>query len=393
MAFSPTPKQARRASLWSKAGLWHKVGLSSMAGAALLLVGCQTGPRGPARPGPIEPPIQPIDVERNMVAVIVPLTGSDGPVGTSIANAAKLALADAGDKSLRITVYDSAASGGAAEATQRAITEGNRLILGPLLAEDVRAAAPVARRAGVPVIAFSNDDGVAGNGVFILGFTPAQSIGRVVAHARSKGAARFAAMVPTGLYGQRAAQAMFGAVRKAGGQMAVVQTFDRSPQAAVAAARRLNAKGGFDAVLIGDSGRIAAVAAPALKLGPRLLGTELWAADKALGRTVALRGGWYAAAPNTQFDRLTVRYRARYGKTPYRLASLGYDAVLLAVRSARGWPLGHAFPARSLIAKDGFSGVDGNFRFGRDGIAERLLEVRQVTAAGTTTVSPAGSAF
>lgn len=393
MAFSPTPKQARRAFPWCKAGLWHKVGLSSMAGAALLLVGCQTGPRGPAMPGPIEPPIQPIDVERNMVAVIVPLTGGDGPVGTSIANAAKLALADTGDKSLRITVYDSAAPGGAAEATQRAITAGNRLILGPLLAEDVRAAAPVARRAGVPVIAFSNDDGVAGNGVFILGFTPAQSIGRVVAHARSKGAARFAAMVPTGLYGQRAAQAMFGAVRKAGGQMAVVQTFDRSPQAAVAAARRLNAKGGFDAVLIGDSGRMAATAAPALKLGPRLLGTELWAADRALGRTAALRGGWYAAAPNTQFDRLTVRYRARYGKTPYRLASLGYDAVLLAVRSSRGWPLGHAFPARSLIAKDGFSGVDGNFRFGRDGVAERLLEVRQVTAAGTTTVSPAASAF
>ena len=386
MAFSPTPKQAQRAFARSGAALW------SIAGATLLLVGCQTGPRGPA-PGPIEPQIVPVDAQRNMVAVIVPLTGGDGLVGTSISNAARLALADTGDKTLRITVYDSAGPGGAAAAAQRAIGEGNRLILGPLLADDVRAAAPVARRAGVPVIAFSNDDGVAGNGVFVMGFTPDQSIGRVVAYARSRGVARFAAMVPTGLYGQRAAQAMFGAVRKTGGQMAIIQTFDRSPQAVVAAARRLNAKGGFDAVLIGDSGRLAATAAPALKLGPRLLGTELWATDKLLGKTAALRGGWYAAAPNAQFDRLTVRYRARYGKTPYRLASLGYDAVLLAVRSSRNWPLGRAFPARSLIEKDGFSGVDGNFRFGRDGVAERSLEVRQVTAAGTTTVSPAASAF
>ncbi|MEO6113924.1 MAG: penicillin-binding protein activator [Sphingomicrobium sp.] len=383
MAFSPTTKQARRAVLWS------------IAATTLLLAGCQTGMRGPREPGPgsIGPLVQPIDAERNMVAVIVPLTGEDGLVGQSIANAANLALTDTGEKSVRLTVYDSAAPGGAAGAAQRAIAEGNRLILGPLLAEDVRAAAPVARRAGVPVLAFSNDDGVAGNGVFILGFTPNQSIGRVVAFARSRGSARFAAMVPTGLYGQRAAQAMFGAVRKAGGSVTAVESFDRSPRAATAVARRVNAKGAHDAVLIGDSGRIAALVAPVLKVGPRLLGTELWANDKTLGKTATLRGAWYAAAPNTQFDRLTIRYRARYGKTPFRLASLGYDAVLLVVRSARNWPIGRPFPARSLIDKDGFSGVDGNFRFGRDGVAERLLEVRQVTATGASVVSPAGTAF
>ena len=47
--------------------------------------------------------------EFNRVAVIVPLTGPDGPVGTSISNAAKLALLDTGEKTLRITIYDSTA--------------------------------------------------------------------------------------------------------------------------------------------------------------------------------------------------------------------------------------------------------------------------------------------
>ncbi len=37
---------------------------------------------------------------------------------------------------------------------------------------------------------------------------------------------------------------------------------------------------------------------------------------------------------------------------------------------------------RTLVDKDGFAGVDGSFRFDRDGIAERLLEVRQVSAGG-----------
>lgn len=379
MALNLTRPQARR------------IFILGLGAAALTLASCQTG-RGPVRPGPIvEPP--PVVAAQNMVAVIVPLTGGDGPVGTSISNAAKLALADTGEKSIKITVYDSTIPGGAAAATQQAIADGNRLILGPLLAEDVRAAAPVARKAGVPVIAFSNDEGVAGNGVYIMGFTPDQSISRVVSYARSKGSARFAALVPTGLYGQRAAQALIGAVRKSGGAVSVIQSYDRSKASLGVAARRLNARGDVDAILIGDNGRIAAMAAPLLKVGPRKLGTELWATDRTLGKTTALRGAWYAAAPDTQFNRLVTRYRARYGKTPYRLASLGYDAVLLAVRSARNWPLGRAFPAKSLVDPDGFGGVDGAFRFSRDGVADRLLEVRQVTAAGTTTISPAAPKF
>jgi hypothetical protein len=46
-----------------------------------------------------------------------------------------------------------------------------------------------------------------------------------------------------------------------------------------------------------------------------------------------------------------------------------------------------------LTARDGFAGVDGAFRFGSDGVVERALEVRQVTAAGTAVVSPAAASF
>ncbi|HVF37093.1 MAG TPA: penicillin-binding protein activator, partial [Sphingomicrobium sp.] len=229
---------------------------------------------------------------------------------------------------------------------------------------------------------------------YIMGFTPDQSIGRVVAFARGRGATSFGALVPTGLYGQRAAQALLASVRKSGGRVTAVETYDRSQAAAAAAAaRRLSARGAMDAVLIGDAGRIAQLAAPVLRVGPRKLGTELWAADKTLGKAASLRGAWYAAAPDTQFDRMVARYRVRYGKTPYRLGSLGYDSMLLAVRSAKDWPIGRPFPARGLVDPVGFGGVDGGFRFGRDGVAERLLEVRQVTATGATVVAPAAGKF
>jgi len=368
MASYSRHRQARHFHVWDRPT--RRLLMLSMASSALLLAGCETGVKRPP-PGPA--PVAPVEIVtvRNGVALLVPLTGADGGVGQSIANAANLALLDSGEKSIRLTIYDTT-KGGAAAVAGTAIAEGNRLILGPLLAEDVRAAAPVARKAKVPVIAFSNDAAVAGDGVFILGIVPDQSIDRVVRQARAAGASRFAGLVPTGLYGQRAAQGMLGAVQRSGGRVTALQSFDRTPQAIRTAVRALNAKGGYDAVLIGDSGRISMVAAPLLKQGPsaaaRILGTELWTSERSLGATPSLRGAWYAATPDDRFNQLVSRYRARYGKTPYRIGSLGYDAVLLTVRSAKHWSAGAPFPTRQLVDREGFAGVDGIFRFDRGGV-------------------------
>jgi hypothetical protein len=150
-------------------------------------------------------------------------------------------------------------------------------------------------------------------------------------------------------------------------------------------------------VLIADAGRTAALAAPLLKAAPyagtRLLGTELWAAETALGRTPALRGAWYATVSDTLFNQVRTKYRTRYGANPYRLASLGYDAVLLAVRTAKEWRPGRAFPEGQLRDREGFIGIDGPFRFDSRGVAQRSLEVREVTASGTIVLSPAPRSF
>jgi branched-chain amino acid transport system substrate-binding protein len=356
--------------------------------AVSLLAACQSGPRR----GPEVPVLVPPDT-KNKVALIVPLNGIDGPIGTSISRAAALALVDTRNQQITLTVFDSAQRGGAAAAATQALAAGNELILGPLTADDVRAVAPIARRAKVPVIAFSNDRDVAGDGIFIMGTTPSDSIERVVFYARGRGAARFGGLVPTNLYGQRVSQALLGSAQRTGGIVGALQSYGQTAASVRTAVAALNRKGPFDAVVIGDSISTAAVAAPSLRTGTRIMGTELWGNERAIGRTAALRGAWYAALPNERFDQLVTRYRGQYGKTPYRLASLGYDAMLLAVRTSKFWQPGQPFPARRLIEKDGFAGVDGIFRFGRDGIAERALEVRQVTATGSTLLSPAATTF
>jgi ABC-type branched-subunit amino acid transport system substrate-binding protein len=380
--------------------------LARVAGLALLSVavaGCiprsRPEPPPPAEPEPAPEPEAPpsrlpADETRNRVAVLVPLSGANAQLGQSILNAANLALLDTGGQRIRITAYDTA--GGAAAAANEALGDGNGLILGPLLAQDVRAVAPIARRRDVPVIAFSNDVTVAGDGVFVMGFNPGQSIERVVAFAGSRGVQSFGALVPTGDYGERGGQALTAAVEAAGGQLGAVETYERTAAGLRDAAARLNERGRYQAVLIADSPQLALQGAPLVREvspQPRLLGTELWATGSNLGATPALRGAWFAAPSDANFGAFSTRYRARYRAAPYRLSSLGYDAVLLAVRIAANWPIGRPFPARALTDRTGFAGVDGAFRFGRDGIAERALEVREVTATGTTTVSPAPRSF
>lgn len=329
---------------------------------------------------------------QHKVALLVPLTGSEGPVSTSIANAARLALRDSGNAAIGLTVYDSGVAGASAAAT-RAIAEGNQLILGPLLSTEARAVGPVARRSRVPVIAFSNDRAAAGDGVFLMGTVPDLAIDRIVRFARSRGAVRFAALLPANLYGERAGLSFRMALQRSGGTLVTAQTYGGTAAGLRSAAARIRATAAIDAVLIADDSGIAAIAAPLVGRGRRILGTELWGNDRDIWRTAALRGAWYAAVPNANFDALVGRYRQVYDRVPYRLASVGYDAVLLTVRAAQDWRPGRPFPQRTLLDPDGFGGVDGIFRFGPDGVAERALEVREVRAGTTAILSPAPTSF
>lgn len=384
--------------------VWSTVRISALS--ALLALSACVAPRSappPTRPTAPPPPTRPTigtgipeDSARHRVALLVPMSGPNAGLGRSLANATQLAIMDAKVETLRITTYDTATAGGAAGAASRAIQDGNRLILGPLLSEDVRAVAPIARRAAVPVLSFSNDTGAAGNGAYLMGYSPTQSIERVVDYAKSTGVTQFVGLVPAGTYGERVSTAFLRAVEGAGGSVASLQTYDRSPASINAAVARLG-RSPFQAVLIADSSTVATTAVPALRRGAgasaRILGTELWNTDQAIGGNAALGGAWFASVSDTYYRQYANKYRMRFGTAPYRLSTLGYDAVLLTVRIARDWPVGTPFPETRLTDRDGFAGLDGAFRFDRSGVAERALEVQEVRGGTTVTVSPAPANF
>lgn len=373
-------------------------------GAAMLLAGCKLIPGGGPATGPAPVPAPtpaptgtglPTDTSRHRLALLVPMSGANGAVGQSIANATTMALLDTNADNLRITTYDTV--GGARGAAQRAISDGNELILGPLLSEDVTQVLAEARPAKVPLITFSNDTTVAGPDVFVIGQAPEQSVDRTVDYARARGAARFAAIVPEGEYGQRVAAAFRTSVVGNGGTVAGIETYARGNTSIVSAATRLAQRGGYDSVLIADGSRLAAQAAGVLR--PRgtgavkLLGTELWSGESGITRVPALRGAWFSAISDTRFKRFSDSYKTRFGAQPYRVSTLGYDAVLLALRIAKEWKPGRSFPTAKLRDEGGFLGLDGAFRFGRNGVVERAMEVREVRDGQVIIVEAAPAQF
>ena len=381
--------------------------IAAVAGA-FVLGGCQTVvPRGPApvrrplaaRPIQQQQPVVeqgiPTDTQRHRVALLVPLTGPNAGVGQSLANATQLALLDSRNERVRITTYDTGA--GAALAVQKALADGAQLILGPLLADDVRAVTPIARRAGVPVVSFSNDSSVAGNGAYLMGYAPAQSVARVVYYARDRGVTSFGGLVPNGTYGERASTAFLRAVESAGGRVGSLQTYDRVAGSMTAAIVRMTKSAPYQAILIADGGGMAAAGVPVLRKnglgGARVLGTELWNSESSIASKPALEGAWFASVSDGLYRQYATKYRARFGVAPFRLSSLGYDSVLLTIRIMRDWPMGAPFPEDRLHDRGGFAGIDGAFRFGRDNVAERALEVQEIRGGTTITVSPAPSGF
>ncbi len=366
--------------------------------AMVLLAGCKVIPK--VEPGPVPTPkptegALPTDTDRHRVALLVPLSGANGDVGQSIANAATMALLDTNAENLRITTYDTAT--GADSAAARALADGNKLILGPLLSEDVMPVLARARPASVPLIAFSNDTSVAANDVFVMGVSPEQSIVRSIDFAKSLGSKKVAILVPNGEYGARAESAFKYALAQSGLTLGGRATYDRGNTSIVSAAQRLREKGGFDTLLIAEGPRLSIQAAgavrPANATSPLLLGTELWSGDASVPASAALRGALYSTISDGRFGQYSESYQKRFGATPHRISTLGYDAVLLTLRVARDWKPGKTFPLAKMRDSGGFLGLDGPFRFRADGVVERSMEVRQVAKGRVDIVSVAPDRF
>jgi branched-chain amino acid transport system substrate-binding protein len=339
------------------------------------------------------------------VAVLLPITasGSTPAVAKALKQAAELALFDFDNPNVTLIPKDTKGSpDGARLAAESALRDGAELIIGPLFAQEVAGAAPVARQGGVPMIAFSSDEKVAGNGVYLLSFLAGRDVPRIVSFAMSRGKRNFAELVPQSAYGRIAETAFARAVSSGGGQAGMRATFPPDDSTAMLGpvrqvANAVKAGQPVDALFLPAGREELPALAPLLASADlssarvQFIGTGQWDYPN-IGGDRALLGGWYPAPDPRGWSKFVQSYSKTYGAAPPRIASLAYDAVSLAVSLSPN-PPGQRYTPSQLTRPTGFSGVDGLFRLLSDGTSERGLAILEVREGGAVVIDPAPSSF
>lgn len=362
-------------------------------------------------------------------ALLLPLSGPQAAVGRAMLDAATLALFQHNAPLVLLPKDTRGTPAGAAEAARAALAEGAGLILGPLFAAETEAVGPIARQAGVNVLAFTTDASAARDNVFVLGQLPGPAVRRVVAAARAGGAERFAAIVPDTAYGRVVLEAYRQAVTDSGGTLVREEVYSGNPTAAVQriadyarrrgpidaqirAARALGTAEGrrraaeiardaripppeFDALILADGGeRLRAVASllPYYDIDNppvRFLGTPLLAAMTDAGTEPALVGTLYGAPDEARRAAFEARYGEAFGATPPLVAGVAFDAAAIAAVLAEGRDASRA----AIVDPAGFAGVLGIVRLLPDGTNQRGLSLMEVSRGGSRVVEPAPERF
>jgi ABC-type branched-subunit amino acid transport system substrate-binding protein len=398
--FSPLDAVTRRAAL----GLIAAAPVAGCAGVQSSISDFTSNLTGPgATPPPAGPPQQPTAVGTGSIRVglILPMSGSGnaGVAAQSMRNAAELALIEFQNPNIQLLVKDDGGGPQAAQqASQQAIDEGAEIILGPLFAAAVPAAAQAARGRNISMIAFSTDSSIAGRGVYLLSFLPESDVDRIVNYAAGTGKRSFAAVLPDNAYGNVVEAAFRQATARRNARVILLERYGADRGQMQTAARNVaQALPQADALLLADDGdALAAVTDSLTGAGAnlrnvQLLGTGLWDNPRVFSNA-ALRGGLFAAPDPAGFRSFAARYRTKFGQEPVRTATLAYDAVALVAALAKTQG-GQRYTPDVLQNPSGFAGIDGLFRFRADGTNERGLAVMRVGGSGAQVAAAAPRSF
>lgn len=362
---------ARPAALWRRPLLR----VAALVSAAALAACAPTEPTATgAQTGPMIDPSQPVQV-----ALLVP-GGSGDPnydyMSRSMANAARMAVADAQGARIDLRVYESGDDAGQAVAmANKAVAEGAKVIVGPLHGESANAVGN-AVRGRVNVLSFSNNADIAGGNLFVLGNTFGNTADRLVSYGVKQGLRRFLIVHENDVAGQLGGAAIEGAIARNRGTMvgktghglsraemdAIAPTIARA--AAQNQAQALFLTGNHAEALPEITAALANAGVSSRSI--QLMGLTRWDVPASRAGLPQLQNGWFAVPDLGRMAAFNARYRAAYGENPHDLATLAYDgvsAIAANVRAGRA----NAVTTAGLTRGAGFAGIQGPFRLRPDG--------------------------
>jgi substrate-binding family protein len=366
----------------------------------LALVACDIA-SGPVSQGPRINTGKPV-----RIALLVPAgSGQEqqDALADSLVKAARLAISDLGDVPIDLRVYATAGQAEqAANVARQAVSEGAKIIVGPLFAEAANAAGVAVAGKGINVLSFSNNTEIAGGNVFVLGNTFENTANRLVGYAARNGLRNIAVIARQNAAGELGTSAVVRAAARAGANFTGVATYEFTPQAVISAIPAIKSQvveSGSDAVVFtSDTAGALPVLAQLLPengLRPdriQFIGLTRWDIPAATLSQQGLQGGWFALPDRARYAGFTSRYTAAYGAPPHPLAGVSYDAIA-AVGALLKSGESDALTRNKLTQPQGFIGVNGVFRLLSDGTNERGLAIAEIQDGAITIIDPAPRGF
>ena len=368
------------------------------------------------------------DTGHNM-AVLLPLSGDNAPVGKTIRTSVEAAILQSGAKNLNVSFYDTTEN---LDETIKTVLAGNpEIIIGPVFSNNARIVRDK-KPENLPVISFTSDANSVGDGVMTMALMPTNGIETIVREMHSDNIQKFIIMAPDTdsghlMAGTAIRAAEISEIEPVGiffynekdtdsiKNTALSASLNNARTAAHTRARqvlsdiltnesltgieksRMNMQleklsktetvGNvpYQAILFLGNGEDTKTMASFLRYynvgtnDAKFYGTTMWDGSD-IASDLTMSGAKYATLSdiNPEFNTL---YEKISGVLPGRLATFGYDATNMAI----GMMYSDKSNVAYLLDPSGYIGTDGLFRLKPTGDNERALRIVKLNGSGTPT--------
>ena len=376
--------------------------------------------------------------DTHRMAVLLPLTGDNAPIGKTIRTSVEMAVLKNAPKNLIVSFYDTATN--LTDTINSALATNPEIIVGPVFSSDAKTLRD-AKPENLPVLSFTSDADALGNGLMTMNLMPTNGVETIVREMKSDDVNQFIILAPdtdsgrlmagtaknaasiyelplAGIfyYNSGEPDSIKNAASNASMHNARTAAHTRARQVlsdilinerlTIVEKSNLNTqleklertdtigRIPYDAVLFLGNGDDTKSLASYLRYfdvsarDARFYGTTMWDGSDIAGDTTMM-GAKFATMPdiNPEFSAL---YEQISSTTPNRLSTFGYDATNMAI----GMMYSDKSTAAYLLDPSGYMGTDGLFRMQPTGASERALRIVELDGSGTVReTKPAPSDF
>jgi hypothetical protein len=153
------------------------------------------------------------------IGILMPLTGTNAPVGQRAATMIELGLEDGLEGNIKVMTYDISDDDKTTLAVNRLKSRGTNLVLGPIFSLNSSDIASRIAANHITMITLSNNPALAKDGVYVFGHSPVKQTERMINYMLDNGFKDFIVLLPAGKYSQELSQIIGSIVSNKGGKL------------------------------------------------------------------------------------------------------------------------------------------------------------------------------